>query len=211
METTKGRFSGLNFMNTAVQSGKKATLTSRAELSTAPTKDSFALNGNASDLLGVKAGDRVVLFDRGARNIVDGVDMGANDINNRYFIAKGYTQDGVEKGAKLATVSKVVGLGQKNSFSFSAIWPSVLHTAVCADDVKKEVSMEELLEAGIIRPTTVGKGGKQYFTANTRVRLELVELGESDVAADLKGNVISVKLFALTNAKVEEIAADDKE
>lgn len=96
----------LDFTKTLVKKGTKVKNEAYPELRLLSTYNSFQLNGKAMDLLGVGAGDRIILHDAAAQT------RGEDDV--RFYICKGgQTVGGVDQGSLLSP---------KGSFSYSVIW-----------------------------------------------------------------------------------------
>lgn len=150
------------------------------------TPGRFTLNSLATEMMGLKGGDTVSLFEN----------KNAEDISGWFFIGKA---DG-ENVAKAYSPTKAEGIG----VTLSIVQAGTYSRIVQLDTESREVSAAILEEMGIFtsRQSQTHPNRRNYSSLRT-VRFELVEAGEAG----------DVQLFALVNPEVtnKEIKETDEQ
>lgn len=179
----------------AVARGQKSSNDIRPAITTARAINKFTMNASASALLGVGAGDRVVMFSLPE----------ADDINERFFIAK----SAGNVGCKLASAGNTKGTGRPQSFNYAAIWSQMLmqdpKAAPCGVDV--------LVNKGLMHEVETQEN-KDGVMCKAILAVKKVEYGLSlvtDEAGDAIpldiDNVLYEEVYALVEPK--EFACED--
>lgn len=178
----------VGFFGTATKSGKKVTTSMFPELKLASTKDKFILNEPARDLMNIKLGDRVLLFDMAGKS------ESAVSMDTRFFVAKGgvSTTTGVKHGALI---------GKSGMFAYSEIWSAYL----CEDMNVRSAHQQDLIDKGLVVPTENNSviSKKLMFgkleIAKMEVDGEMVELRDIEIEDGLVSTV-----YAVTALRSEE-------
>lgn len=179
----------------AVARGQKSSNDIRPAITTARAINKFTMNASASALLGVGAGDRVVMFSLPE----------ADNINERFFIAK----SAGNVGCKLASAGNTKGTGRPQSFNYAAIWSQMLmqdpKAAPCGVDV--------LVDKGLMHEVETQEN-KEGVMCKATLAVKKVEYGLS-LVTDEAGDAIPLEIddvlyeevYALVEPK--EFACED--
>jgi hypothetical protein len=173
--------------------------TSEPKLTFTSIKGKMSINSGAMELMDMKKGDNIVMFDFGKEF--------SEQSGFRFAIAKGYMKDGRMMGATV---------GQTNQFSYSGIWATGMFPDVPFDASTK--SSEYLIEKGLLTSYNDGKRIK----CDHLVSYDVVELkdgnnelvGEIPIDSDSDGNVITSIIYPLVHriereANIRDWGIDD--
>lgn len=164
----------IDFGSARIKSGTKVRNESEPILTLTSGYNGFKLNGLAMSTLGVKQGDKVVLFS----------DFDPNDPveqEERYYIAKE-----VDEALEGATI------GVNNLFSYSGIWGTMLAN----DKTLQSVTPDVLVEKGLM---TINDKNTKIATKTCDMILVPYQDGKE---IDVDG--VMVKLFQLTNFRFKD-------
>lgn len=177
----ESRFS--NLKRGIVKSGVKVTSSSTPEIVADSTYNKFTINAPARDLMDIKKGERLIFIDL----------MGdATNMNDRFFVAKGYQNGDKQEGYKI---------GETYSFNCSGPYSAIIN----GDFEVKSLKQRELVESGLIieREHVSEKTGKPFTsyvsTKKVFMQLEAINDGEEVPYAETEaGEEIVGKVWALT-------------
>lgn len=165
--------SRFSFSGAFSPSGVKNNTSARPELIALSSKDKFNLNGKAMGNIAVVPGDKIAIFDMRRKNKVD--------IQERFFITKGFTVEGEE-------LKGLVTIGKGGNFSHSGIYGAIM--SMDSDVVACSVQDLVRWDRGFIND-------KGRFVANQKIHMEVKSIGDHEVAPGIVQEV-----FALTNFEV---------
>lgn len=166
----------------AQKKGTKVSESNTPELTLDSSYGKFSLNTKAMELMGVKVGSHVLLYDM--QHAAEG------DQSRRFYIsAIDYVHDGKALGAII---------GKQKSFNFSGVYNSIL-----ADDPEqKDTIQRELMKQGKLVASDYGKTVK--YVATKKGIMTLQEVGERVLDLNERWGIddtVTVTIFALGQAK----------
>lgn len=173
------KFSGLQFRQAKINSGAKISGGADPIIKINSTYNSFTLSPKAMALLGVNEGEYVQLYDMAG--------LGATNINDRFYISKGFMTGKTQQGAKL---------GKNGGFTFNVAWGA----AIVNDMEIKEITGDQLVarDLAILREIELKNGGTQKgYIALKKGTGTLVPYGDGELVEVADG--VEVQLFAITN------------
>jgi len=173
-------FSNVNLQ--AVKTKTRTTGDDKPYLSTSTTPGRFNINALASQMMGVKSGDKVFFFEDTEEPSLDG----------RFLIGVGETED----CAALYSPTKSTKVGVSLSFNLAGAFARILQ----GDPNAPEITMERLEEKGLaVSRASKTNAKKRNYSALNTTRFEVVESG---IGVNVDG--VEVPLYALVNPFISE-------
>lgn len=201
---SKGKFA-FSVATSVVNRGSKVSSFANPTLYTSPVKDKFVIDSKGKDLLKITEDNRILIIDMGStENVIAAFDGVSLKNPSRYMLAAGYKVDeDILRGSKI---------GKNNVFNYTKVWGSMLN----AQDNVREISMKELVAAGIITEGETPKGGRTYGAKyKLFFRIEPLmgkddEGNEEQVSANV-GDDVEQPLFSLIQFAKEEVKEGEDE
>jgi hypothetical protein len=204
--------SGISLIGKGVTPGVKTFQSSKPELITDLGVNKFTINAKVAQMMGLAAGDYIYMIDAG---------VDATDMNDRFYICKGFMANGKMQGAKLATTSKEAKENVRLSFSYSRVWGAMLNNELEVS----ELTPTDMLKKGLVQEyvteaDAAGKheGGNLARRALKRLYYEVEPVTDEEgnavetaVFQDNDGNVIEVPVFILTKGFFKDVDEKDVE
>lgn len=191
----ESKFKALLSKLVPVQTGTKASNDVTPTLTVLGIPNKFNINKLAANLLKVRVGDRLRIFQ---------LDPTA-DYNERYFIAKVADEDDTAAKLSASNSATKAEVGIDMAFNYSGVWSSLVQNEVGAT----ELGYDAMVEKGcVIKGET--SGGKVRYRSSNEIKMEVEAVGDGEIDGVMYENVCVLTNYRCVAKSPEDLEKEIK-